>query len=382
VTALFRDDLTAAGSKVSNTSTFSPFWKFIDALLGKFFLLIRTLIIETVLPDIFLKTASGPAVDTQLWREGEERLDALKTVGLIEFTRDGSTGDLPVAAGVVIESPQIDGTIYRMITTEAVTIPDGTLTYQIQAEAEYAGDKWNLADGYYSILPVAVPGIVGVANLTDWIITPGRETESDDDARDRAWLKKQAAPYKKKFHTSTVYKLIVEEGSEGLVKLDHIIFQTDAPRGPGSADIYFYLESGIPSATLVQQVDALVQQVDDYINVEENFGLQDNVQAFAIPDLATAIQITATPLSPDLTAAEKTTLEADIENMIRAIFRENSEYPELDRVQPYGTLRLSKIITYLHNKFELESVTIDLPAADLVSDLELPTLSTVTITVP
>lgn len=373
VRAWFRGDLTASGSTVSNTSGFSPFWQYVDAILSKFVLLIRTFILEHILPNSFLKTASGIFFDIHLWREGEIRKDASKAVGWIEFTRDGTGGDLPVALGIIIESPQIDGNIYRMITTETVTIPDGTLTFKIKAEAEYEGDKWNLAEGYYSILPTSVPGIVGVSNPADWIITEGAEKESDERARERVHFKKTVAPQKKKYHTSTVYKLIVNEGSLGEVPAEHVYLVNDAPRGPGSANVFFHLDSGLPSA-------ALVQMVDDYIVIKENQGVGDDVRAFAIPGLNTDVTLNITPFD-GLDQAAKDQLKIDIEDLIRAIFRENGEWEKFDRVKPYSTLRMSKIISYVDQAFsEVDSVDLISPSADVVSLLELPVLNILSVT--
>ncbi len=43
----------------------------------------------------------------------------------------------------------------------------------IDVSAEQAGAGFNLAPGYYRILPVAIDGIAGVENDENWLTTPG-----------------------------------------------------------------------------------------------------------------------------------------------------------------------------------------------------------------
>ena len=149
---------------------------------------------------------------------------------------------------------------------------------------------------------------------------------------------------------------------------DDIFFDTAAPRGPGSADAYVVTASGIPDA-------ALVQTADDYINVSGNHGLGDDLRVKAIPALPVPIDVTITAAA-SLTAAERTQLQADAQNLIRAVFRESATYPTLPRVTPFQRLARSALATDIHEQFGQDVVSVDFaaPVADPVPAMQLPVI--------
>lgn len=51
------------GSKISNTSAYSPFWRIITALVTKPVLWLLQFIVDTVLPNFFVKTAKDAWLD-------------------------------------------------------------------------------------------------------------------------------------------------------------------------------------------------------------------------------------------------------------------------------------------------------------------------------
>jgi len=60
----WESEVAAQGSKLSNTSAYSPFWRLITALVTKPVMWLISFISDTVLPNFFVKTASNAWLDT------------------------------------------------------------------------------------------------------------------------------------------------------------------------------------------------------------------------------------------------------------------------------------------------------------------------------
>jgi uncharacterized phage protein gp47/JayE len=367
--AELRADLQAQGSRIANTSAFSPFFRLLGAIFASPLLYVRRQVLEQILPSLFVKTATGAALDTLAYGLDETRKPASSAVGLLTFRRDGTSGDLAIPLGTMVESPPIDGVVYRLITSEQGLIADGADSALVPAEAEAPGAAWNLGDGYYSLLADVVPGIVAVANEAGWLTSPGRDVEDDEAFRMRLRLKwrRQSG-----WHTADTYRSLISDVA-GIDPGD-VYFDLSAPRGPGSADAYLLTASGIPSQALVDLADA-------HINAEGNHGLGDDLQVKAMPALPVDVDVTITAAEA-LSAADKAQLAADAQDLIRAAFRENAAYPEVERVAPFNRVARSYLAGAIHNAFSgVVAVDWTLPAADPEPNLALPVLGSLTVTV-
>ncbi|HAE3864536.1 TPA_asm: hypothetical protein GND52_004582, partial [Salmonella enterica subsp. houtenae serovar 43:z4,z23:-] len=80
---------------------------------------------------------------------------------------------------------RINGRVYELAITEDVVIASGTASALLPVKATGTGGAYNLAPGYYRILPVAVDGISHVASEENWLTVPGADEESDDELRER-----------------------------------------------------------------------------------------------------------------------------------------------------------------------------------------------------
>lgn len=60
-------EVAAQGSKLSNTSAYSPFWRLVTALVTKPVLWLIGFVSDTVLPNFFVKTAGGKWLDMLAW---------------------------------------------------------------------------------------------------------------------------------------------------------------------------------------------------------------------------------------------------------------------------------------------------------------------------
>ena len=111
-------------------------------------------------------------------------------------------------------------------------------------------------------------------------------------------------------------------------------------------------------------------------------GHNDDILALAMPE--TPIDFAATIIGIDtLTIAEITQLLVDVENMIRAAFRESTAYPEVTRTVPQTIFSLSNLTEELHRELpNLFSIKITSPAENIGQALEVARLNSLAITEP
>ncbi|EAM8970643.1 hypothetical protein C9641_23485, partial [Salmonella enterica subsp. enterica serovar Schwarzengrund] len=103
----------------------------------------------------------------------------------IRFYKEDASAVVTVKAGTVIQTERINGRVYELAITEDVVIASGTASALLPVKATGTGGAYNLAPGYYRILPVAVDGISHVASEENWLTVPGADEESDDELRER-----------------------------------------------------------------------------------------------------------------------------------------------------------------------------------------------------
>lgn len=372
--AAWAQEVADQGSLIANDSAYSPFWQLLQALLTTPAQWTVDLLADELLPGMFLKTASGSWLDLHAFREGVVRLGASQAQGELTFSRLGTSGELSVSAGAVVASPEIEGVTYRVSTDAAATIPDGASSARIAVTAEAAGAAWNLAAGYYTVLETPVSGITSVTNEADWLLSPGVDPETDAELRERLRLQKQFNA-KQKFHTFNSYKLILNETSSGAVDLDQVFADANQPRGPGSADLYIYTDSGLPAA-------ALLTTLNEAVVTEGQHGVGDDIQVLSVPALPLDVQWQLTAPTT-ATAAEKTQLQTDADAIARAIFRETAAYADAPRVEPFRRVSLSEWMMALHAELgeAVQSVEVLQPTADVQPGLELPTLNSLVVSV-
>ena len=356
------------GLVFKNPGDYSPFWRFVRQAMVVPFMWVIEYIIRTVMPSMFVKTATGAALDMRGWVYDEPRKGAQKLKGILLFTRSSAVVSVTIKKGAWIRTPPINGNVYRVKTTDSATFAAGMLTVLVPVEAENLGSAYNLAPGYFTILEEPVTGVSSVVNAGDWITSPGADVESDDEYRMRLKAKFTTVS---DHHVNSVYKAIIARitgFSYERIYIDHTI----APRGPGSADAFILFDAGVPG---ISYLDA----VNNYIRDQGYHGHGDDIEVKAMPE--TLHDITVSLWVPSgIDASIKTEVQQEAEQMIRAAFRENSEYPDVPRVAHFS--RLSFVVLgskIMQRRSELVSIEFSQP--DIVSLLNVPRLSTLTVTV-
>lgn len=352
------------GSLIKNDSRWSPFWRLISAIITTPAMWVVQFLINDLLPNSFIKTAEDVFLDILAWSLKLNRKEGVATIGNITFTRINVQNAMTVPKGTRIQSSPINGIVYEVVTIEDAVFPDNEITVDIPSQAVEPGSDYNLAPGYYHILPQPIEGIVSVRNNDEWITVTGANEETNDELRLRCRNQFTAVG---QFHHDAAYKAIITEFS-GL-RADFIWFEHGAPRGPGSANAYLMVETG-PAP------EDLVNDVNRHIRTNGYHGHGDDMESFSMPDRDYDLTMTIYPVE-NLTSGQLAQLKHDCEQMVRSAFRENLAYP-VTRTWPFDLFSMSRLGQELHDFLpNLNSVVFD--RGDIESLMELPVIGTLTV---
>ncbi|WP_183786207.1 baseplate J/gp47 family protein [Pseudomonas sp. JAI115] len=357
----WEQEVAAQGSLLSNTSAYSPFWRIVTALVTKPVMWLIELLIHTVLPNFFVKTAVDGWLDMLAWAVNVERKKATKAQGELLFTRASAAGELVVDAGTRVQSAAINGHVYELKTTAAASFADGQTQLAIAVEALEAGSGYNLAPGYYAILPEPLPGIVQVVNAEHWLTAPGADREPNDQLRLRTRNQFSAV---NQYHTDAVYRAMI--ASFPGVRPDGVFFEHGAPRGPGSANAYVLFDAGVPAEEYLARINA-------HIRDEGHHGHGDDLLVWVMPETRHDVILSLWPRA-NLSSEQRDRLLLEVEQFIRAAFREStaSDYqPTL--TAPQSRFSFSRLGEELHAQFpRIESLRF--ANSDILSELNIPRL--------
>ncbi|EKA0987139.1 hypothetical protein C3D80_02145 [Cronobacter sakazakii] len=351
---------------ITNTSNMSPFWRLITAIVTTPVLWLKDVLVGTVLANMFVATASGQMLRLLAWAVNVTAKPATAAQGVIRFYKADAGAVVTVKAGTLIQTERINGTVYELVTTADFILGAGVASALIPVQATATGGAFNLAPGYYRILPVAVDGISHVVNDTDWLTVPGADEESDDELRERC---RNQFNLVGNYHTDAVYRSMI--ASVAGLSIDRIFFEHEAPRGPGTANAYLLLDTGVTS-------DPFIEAVNDYITTQGHHGHGDDMQCFAMPETRHTLAVTLYVRNlANLTDEEQSALRTGAENLIRCAFRENNEF-DVKKTWPFSRFSFSNLGRELHRQFAaIDSLAFSL--TDIVSGLSVPRLDTLTV---
>ena len=362
------EELTAQENLITNTSKMSPFWRLITAIAVKPVKWLTDHLIAEILPNLFVKTAKEKWLQIHAWAIGLDFKQATKAEGVIHFTKESDITELTIKAGTVVQTERINDVIFRLIVTQDTTIPKGMVSAPVSVIAENAGADYNLAAGYYRILPESIAGIKTVENKEDWLTAPGSDRETNEELRER---------YRTQFssvgqhHIDSVYRGMISKVA-GL-SVDRIYFKHDAPRGAGTANAYLLLDTGVTS-------QPFIDKVNHYVQTEGNHGHGDDLICFAMPETQHVITC-GVYFRPSQAIGEirKAEIIAEVENMIRCAFRENNNYT-VTKTYPFSRFSWSKLGEEIHDRFnEIDSIVWG--QTDIQSELSIPRISRLTVSV-
>lgn len=365
VTAIFKKTVEAEGF-VTNTSRMSPFWRLISKIVTTPVMWLRDALINVVLRNMFVATATGSMLRLLAWAVNIEVKPASPAAGLVRFFKLNAGDEVVIPAGTIVQTERINGVVYALAVSEATTLAAGIESGLVPVAATGSGSGYNLAPGYYRILPVAVAGIASAVNEEDWLVTPGANEETDDELRDRV---RNQFNLVGNYHTDAIYRSMIA-GVVGL-SVDRIFFLHDAPRGPGTANAYLLLDSGETS-------QPFIDAVNDYVNNQGHHGHGDDMQCFPMPETSHTLAVTVFVQSiENMEPDELSTLKSNITNLIRCAFRENANY-DVKKTWPYSRFSFSNLGREIHKAFPVvDSLSFSL--TDIVSELSVPRLAGLTV---
>ena len=359
-----KQEVSGAGSEVSNDSKMSPFWRWVSAAVVKPVLwLIEILLAAHVMPNMFVGTAERWALELKAWELDVEPKRAVKTQGEITLTKANQADAVTVAEGAIIQTLPIDGVIYRVKVLAQSVIDVGNTTGKVLVEALEAGAAYNLPAGYFNILPEALPGIVAAENEPDWITQLGANAETDEELALRL---QNAFTSSGEWHIDDAYRSII--ASEAGVRSDNIYFNNTGHIEPGTAEALIVMEVGpTPQATL--------DKLNTHIMDDGHHGHGDVLTCNAMPDSDQDV-IADVVLVTNLDELQKADELTEVENRIRAAFRETAGYPEMTRAKPNSRFSLSLLGSEIHtNMTRVASVKFTVGEKvqeDITSQLEQP----------
>ena len=360
------DAVVADEGLITNTSRMSPFWRLITAIVTAPVMWLKDALVAVVMPGMFVATATGQMLRLLAWAVNVTPKPASAAEGVIRFFKDDVKQVVTVKAGTVIQTERINGKVYAVSTIADVTIPSGTSSALLAVKATGTGGAYNLAPGYYRILPVAVDGISHVASEENWLTVPGADEESDDELRERC---RNQFNLVGNYHTDAVYRSMIA-GVAGL-SIDRIFFEHEAPRGPGTANAYLLLDSGVAS-------DPFIHAVNDYINTQGHHGHGDDMQCFAMPETRHELAVTVWVKNlSNLEQEQQDNLRKNIENLIRCAFRENTDY-DVKKTWPYARFSFSQLGREIHKTFP-DTDSLEFSLKDITSELSVPRLSSLKV---
>ena len=178
--------------------------------------------------------ATGDALSARvLDRLPEGRLPGDKSSGNVTFSRDSvATQEYIIPIETKLKAIGQDGTSTYFTTTEEGTIPIGSYSVTVGAEALYSGINGNVPAGAIKIISDTIYGVPNVEN--NYAFSGGTDTESDTDLRNRYILSWNA--------TGTSTTQLIEQHIKDLEDVTECHVYTS---GPGDIEVIIDYSGGI-----------------------------------------------------------------------------------------------------------------------------------------
>ncbi|ALA68840.1 hypothetical protein GT50_00590 [Geobacillus stearothermophilus 10] len=302
-------------------------------LLALFFRALAALygLLPVIIKQMFVHSATGKWLDVAAREYGVFRKQATKTVGKITFIRSDTSQRITIPAGAIFSTdPDLEGNERRFYLKENVVLPVGVAEAEGLIEAENVGAAYNVASGMIRNMLTFIP-FVRVENRDGWLEREGTDEETDDELRARTlnrWEQLSIGGIR------DYYRSLVES-INGVVAV-HI--EDQHPRGEGTADIIITSVAGVPSDSIVQEAQQLINEKGSIIG---------DIRAFAAEPVEIDVSVVLY-YDPEYTEPETVEREALLRiqetfryganNLNDGILRIDPRYP-FDRSMLYSNLR-------------------------------------------
>ena len=195
----------------------------------------------------FPQTASGEFLEHHAQLRGLERRGAVRATGTLRFFLPQTlTQAVTVPKGTVC----MTAGLVEFITTQAGTLAAGALSVDVPAQAVEPGPGGNIAAGMVRTMALAPVGLSGCSNPAAF--TGGAAREEDEALRARV-LESYRHPSS---GTNAAYYALAAMEVEGVAAVSVL----PKKRGLGTVDVVIAQAGGLPSAGLVEQVQAVLEE--------------------------------------------------------------------------------------------------------------------------
>lgn len=222
----------------------------------------------------FAQTATGEQLEMLAAERGLSRKKAVAATGTLTFGVSSALWfSATIPAGTVCSTS--GSAPVRYVTTEAVTLPQGSLKVDAPAKAETAGSMGNMPMGTVTVLVTPPSSIQTVVNAAAF--TGGEDNESDDFLRARLLACYAEPP--NGCNASWYRQAALQTDGVDSVRV------VPRPNGAGTVALYLGGKGCAPSASTVQQVkDRLgaLREIDVDLTVEAAQAVPVNVTAAVV----------------------------------------------------------------------------------------------------
>lgn len=265
---------------------------------------------------------------------GISRIPAQFAEGKVVLTAASGTGPYNISAGAFWVGTASG---LRYVVTENATIPAGG-SVTVRVRAERPGSDYNVSAGAISVVLTPLPG-VSVTNNSGWLLSAGRDEETDEELRERCRARWSTLGYA---HPAEAYVAWALEASPAITKAAVLTH----PRGQGTVDVVVWGQGGVGSAD--------VAAANDYIQARRD--LVADVQVYAATPRTILIsgsvyvQAGATSTAQAKVDAALSALEKDIpiggvvyDDAIIAAIRSSQYVVDVDLTAPVGDTALDPV---------------------------------------
>ncbi|TEB09132.1 baseplate J/gp47 family protein [Pelotomaculum propionicicum] len=327
-----------------------------------------------ITPQIYLDTATGFWLDFKAADYETYRWPAQKTLGNVVFGRNAPGGNKIIDAGKIVATEiDLSGNRLKYIVAAKTVLEAGQLEVAVPVKAEFEGAAYNVGAGQITFLLTYIDGIDYVRNDDGWITREGTDDEDDESLRARA---------KKKWNTLSVgpgadaYRYWASQ-VPGTVVID---VDDQHPRGQGSIDVIIASTSGIPTQSLIDAAQAML---------DKKKALCANVLAVGVEpvvvdwDVILYVDHELADLNEEDRTEQLAAIKAQGEEIIDIMFQYgDTEHADIEKISiRYGVIREQAIGNLLKIDYVIKPV-INQPAADVpVTSRQLAVKGTVNVTV-
>ncbi|HPQ72326.1 MAG TPA: baseplate J/gp47 family protein, partial [bacterium] len=312
----------------------------------------------------FIATATGYWLDLKAKEFGVTRHPAKATEGVVYFCRTVPKNEnIVIPAGTIVSTlKDQEGKAYRFFTKEEVILATGTTEIEAAVVAEQPGAAHNVGPGSIQKTAVHIRGVDRVENRDEWITSEGTDEETDASLRARCFLAWEELTQGSTERAYISWALSDARVTSAFVNSQH-------PRGQGTVNVYILGAGGMPSQSLIDDVQAVI---------DENRPLCVDALVLAPDEIEVDLDFAIVPRR----WVPTTTIEAEVRKRLQAYFNPQGD-PAYPWIEPLGVGKkvvfhqLVEIVMSVDGVYDVRFVS---PLADIEVDTdELPTIRTLAI---